>query len=53
MSEPMDRSAALLPALQAAEAKLLLQTYERNPILFVVGKVCTSSMNKATATWTC
>jgi acetylornithine aminotransferase/acetylornithine/N-succinyldiaminopimelate aminotransferase len=27
-----------LPALQAAEAKLLLQTYERNPILFVAGE---------------
>ncbi len=27
-----------LPALQAAEAKLLLQTYERNPVLFVSGE---------------
>ena len=27
-----------LPALQAAEAKLLLPTYERNPILFVGGE---------------
>ncbi|HZD78243.1 MAG TPA: aminotransferase class III-fold pyridoxal phosphate-dependent enzyme, partial [Acidobacteriaceae bacterium] len=38
MSEPMDLSAAQLPAVQAAEAKLLLQTYERNPILFVGGE---------------
>jgi acetylornithine/N-succinyldiaminopimelate aminotransferase len=38
MSEPMDLSATQLPAVQAAEAKLLLQTYERNPILFVGGE---------------
>ena len=38
MSEPMDLSAVQLPAVQAAEAKLLLQTYERNPILFVGGE---------------
>ena len=29
---------AQLPAVQAAEAKLLLPTYERNPILFVGGE---------------
>jgi acetylornithine aminotransferase/acetylornithine/N-succinyldiaminopimelate aminotransferase len=38
MSEPMDMSVVQLPAVQAAEAKLLLQTYERNPILFVDGE---------------
>lgn len=38
MSEPMDLSVAQLPAVQAAETKLLLQTYERNPILFVEGE---------------
>jgi acetylornithine/N-succinyldiaminopimelate aminotransferase len=38
MSEPMDLSVAQLPAVQAAEAKLLLQTYERNPILFADGE---------------
>jgi acetylornithine/N-succinyldiaminopimelate aminotransferase len=38
MSEPMDLRPAQLPAVQAAEAKLLLQTYERNPILFVGGE---------------
>ena len=34
----LDLANAQLPAVQAAEAKLLLQTYERNPILFVGGE---------------
>ena len=34
----LDLANAQLPAVQAAEAKLLLQTYERNPILFVAGE---------------
>jgi len=34
----LELAAAQLPAVQAAEAKLLLQTYERNPILFVGGE---------------
>ncbi len=34
----LDLATAQLPAVQAAEAKLLLQTYERNPILFVAGE---------------
>jgi acetylornithine/N-succinyldiaminopimelate aminotransferase len=38
MSEPMNLSVAQLPAVQAAEAELLLQTYERNPVLFVGGE---------------
>ena len=38
MSNTLELAAAQLPALQAAEAKLLLGTYERNPILFVGGE---------------
>src|ERR1700735_3583949 len=38
MSHSLELAAAELPAVQAAEAKLLLQTYERNPILFVGGE---------------
>ena len=34
----LDLANAQLPAVQAAEAKLLLQTYERNSILFVGGE---------------
>src|SRR6201996_503485 len=34
----LDLANAQLPAVQAAEAKLLLQTHERNPILFVGGE---------------
>jgi acetylornithine/N-succinyldiaminopimelate aminotransferase len=38
MNKVLELSAAALPAVQAAEAKLLLNTYERNPILFVGGE---------------
>src|ERR1700760_4908407 len=38
MSHSLELAAAELAAVQAAEAKLLLQTYERNPILFVGGE---------------
>jgi len=38
MSKPVQIAAAGLSAVQAAEAKLLLQTYERNPVLFVRGE---------------
>lgn len=38
MSKPMDLNVTQLPAVQAAEGKLLLQTYERNPVLFVRGE---------------
>ncbi len=38
MTKTLELAAAELPALQAAEAKLLLGTYERNPILFVGGE---------------
>jgi acetylornithine/N-succinyldiaminopimelate aminotransferase len=38
MSKSLELAAAELAAVQAAEAKLLLQTYERNPILFVGGE---------------
>src|SRR6202789_4084351 len=38
MSHSLELAAAELPAVQAAEAKRLLQTYERNPILFVGGE---------------
>jgi acetylornithine/N-succinyldiaminopimelate aminotransferase len=34
----LELAAAELATVQAAEAKLLLQTYERNPILFVAGQ---------------
>jgi acetylornithine/N-succinyldiaminopimelate aminotransferase len=37
-TKTLDLAAAQLPAVQAAERKLLLQTYERNPILFVGGE---------------
>ncbi|HEX6770970.1 MAG TPA: aspartate aminotransferase family protein [Acidobacteriaceae bacterium] len=38
MSNPVQIAAAGLAAVQAAEAKLLLQTYDRNPVLFVSGE---------------
>jgi acetylornithine/N-succinyldiaminopimelate aminotransferase len=38
MSKSVEFATAQLPAVQAAEVKLLLQTYERNPILFVGGE---------------
>ena len=38
MSKVLDLTVATLPAVQAAEAKLLLHTYERNPVLFVGGE---------------
>ncbi|HEY3988194.1 MAG TPA: acetylornithine/succinylornithine family transaminase, partial [Acidobacteriaceae bacterium] len=38
MSKSVEFATAELAAVQAAEAKLLLQTYERNPILFVGGE---------------
>jgi acetylornithine aminotransferase/acetylornithine/N-succinyldiaminopimelate aminotransferase len=38
MSNPVQIAAAGLAAVRAAEAKLLLQTYERNPVLFVSGE---------------
>lgn len=38
MSKSLEFPVAELAAIQAAEAKLLLQTYERNPILFVAGE---------------
>jgi acetylornithine/N-succinyldiaminopimelate aminotransferase len=37
MSKPDQIAAVGLPAVQAAEAKLLLETYERTPVLFVRG----------------
>src|ERR1700735_3786371 len=38
MSHSLELAAAELPAVQAAEEKLLLSTYDRNPILFVGGE---------------
>ncbi|HEX4581673.1 MAG TPA: aminotransferase class III-fold pyridoxal phosphate-dependent enzyme, partial [Acidobacteriaceae bacterium] len=38
MNKSVEFAVAELTAVQAAEAKLLLQTYERNPILFVGGE---------------
>jgi acetylornithine aminotransferase/acetylornithine/N-succinyldiaminopimelate aminotransferase len=38
MSKPVQIAAAGLAEVQAAESKLLLQTYERNPVLFVRGE---------------
>ena len=41
-------------SIQAAEAKLLLSTYERNPILFVGGQACLpATTNRATNISTC
>jgi acetylornithine/N-succinyldiaminopimelate aminotransferase len=38
MTKSVEAAAVGLPAVQAAEAKLLLQTYERNPVLFIGGE---------------
>jgi acetylornithine/N-succinyldiaminopimelate aminotransferase len=37
-AKTVELSATQLPAVQAAEARLLLQTYERNPVLFAGGE---------------